>query len=202
MNKIGLSAILWAAWVVASFTAPVSAFSQVAPEAHHGSPSFSIGAAASDFDVDWAQNRMEGFTIWGQWHPRPRGLLSGLGVDAEFRDIAFGRSYPLPSNFKQTTFAGGPIYTLRIFHDFQPYGKFLFGFGSSDFQIGDNSVYTHDTRAIYAPGGGFEYRLMRRLWVRADYEYQFWPDLFTGAKTLDPQGFTLGFSYDLKPGWR
>jgi len=86
------------------------------------------------------------------------------------------------------------------------YGKFLIGFGSIDFATYPPHTYTHDTRNVYAPGGGFEYRLHGRLWVRADYEYQLWrPDLsadFPTGATADPQGFTLGFNYDFKPKWR
>jgi hypothetical protein len=48
-------------------------------------------------------------------------------------------------------------------------------------------------------GGGVELRAYRSLWVRADYEYQFWPDFFfKGAKPigqLNPQGFTVGVLY-------
>jgi len=193
-----LSVVLTAAY----FAAVGTAFSQVVPAAHQGQLPFAIGAGASNFDVDWGKNRMEGFTLWGQWRPRPSGALSGLGIDAEVRDIDYGRSSnTIPSNFKQVTFAGGPMYTVRALHNFQPYGKYLFGFGSIDFHVAD-PYYTHDTRNVYAPGFGFQYRLIHHLWVRADYEYQFWPHFLGNNKTLDPQGFTLGFSYDFKPVWR
>jgi hypothetical protein len=148
---------------------------------------------------------MEGFTVWGDWRPRPDGALSGLGLDVEVRDIDFGRSSSLPSNFKQVTGGGGPIYYVRVFRNFQVYGKWLFGFGSMDFKTSD-PYYTHDTRNFSAPGGGFQYRLYHHLWARADYEYQMWPDLFPNKNnpqggTMDPQGFTLGFSYDFRPQW-
>lgn len=124
-------------------------------------------------------------------------------MDAEVRDIEFGRPNTVSPNFKLVTGSGGPIYTVRRFRNFQPYGKWLFGLGSFDFHVRD-PYYTHDTRTVFAPGGGFLYRLHHHLWVRADYEYQFWPDLFPNKNnphggTLDPQGFTLGFSYDFKP---
>jgi hypothetical protein len=37
-----------------------------------------------------------------------------------------------------------------------------------------------------------------RLWVRADYEHQSWPDFFKATKPagrLDSQGFTVGAVY-------
>ncbi len=56
----------------------------------------------------------------------------------------------------------------------------------------------------YAPGGLLEYRLNPRMFLRADYEYQFWPT-FRGSRTattdgtgaLTPNGFSLGVSYAL-----
>lgn len=202
MNTIKLSKMLSVVLVVAWFTALGTAFSQVSPAAqsYEGQPPFTIGAAASNFDADWGKNRIWGPTFWGQWHPWGSGALAGLGVDAEVRDLDYGRGDTLPSNFKQVTFAGGPIYTVRAFQNFQPYGKYLFGFGSFDFMAGVPN-YTHDTRNIYAPGFGFQVRLYHHLWARADWEYQFWPDLF-GGRTADPQGFTLGFSYDFRPHLR
>jgi hypothetical protein len=45
---------------------------------------------------------------------------------------------------------------------------------------------------------GLEYHAIHRLWVRADYEYQIWPNLLGDGRNLDPQGFTLGVSYDFR----
>jgi hypothetical protein len=39
---------------------------------------------------------------------------------------------------------------------------------------------------------------MRSVWLRADYEYQNWPDFYKNTKpsgTLNPQGGTLGVMY-------
>jgi len=48
-------------------------------------------------------------------------------------------------------------------------------------------------------GGGIEVRAYRNVWVRGDFEYQFWPDFYknkTPAGSLTPQGATLGAVYD------
>jgi hypothetical protein len=202
MKKMKLSRLLSVVLVVACFTLLGPAFSQVAPEAYQGEFPFAIGAGASNMDVDWGHNRMYGFTVWGQWRPRPKGgLLTGFGVDAEVKNIAYDRPKSLPDNFKQTVGSGGPMYTLRILRDFQVYGKGTVGFGSIDFRS-PSPYYTHDTRNVYSAGGGFNLRIHRQLWVRADYEYQGWPHLFSNTHWLDPQGFTLGFMYDFKPVWR
>ena len=187
-----LSAIL----AVTFFAAVSPAFSQTTPAAYQsGGAPFTIGVGASNLNVDWGTNRMYGISAWAEWRPGllPR-FLEGLGLEAEGRDIDYGRPSALPPNFRIDTGGGGPMYTYRRFRKIQPYAKFLVEFGSLD--ANSHSIYAHHfTRTVYAPGGGIQYRLVRHLWARADYEYQMWPHLF--AKTFDPQGFTAGFSYDL-----
>jgi len=173
--------------------AAVPSFPQVVPSAHEDRLSFSVGAGASSFDVDWGHGRMLGGTLWADWHPgKVPSFLNGIGLEIEARDISLDRGTH-PSNYREDTAGGGPIYTWRHYRNFHPYGKFLLQFGSMDFKI-PNSTYTHDTRTIYAPGLGLEYRVFENIWARADYEYQRWPNLLGG--TPDPQGFTVGASYD------
>jgi opacity protein-like surface antigen len=188
-----LSAIL----AVTSFAAVSQAISQTVPAAYQGRLPFTIGGGASNFNVDWGQNRMFGYSIWGDWHPGnlPR-LLDGLGIEAEGRDLDFGSTHPAPS-FRQVTLGAGPIYSYRHFARFRPYGKALIEYGRLD----DSTGFVTDK--VYAPALGFEYHAIQRLWVRADYEYQVWPNLLNGkngyyGKSLDPQGFTLGVSYDFR----
>ena len=191
------SGILSAILAVASFTAFGHAFGQTAPAAREGQLPFSIGGGISNFDVDWGKNRMYGIAIWGQWHPGsllPR-MLDGLALDIEARDIDYGRGNSLPSNFRQDTAGGGPMYTWNRFRNFRPYGKGLIEFGSFDFRT-SNPGYTHDTRALWAPGLGFQLRTFPHVWIRADYEYQIWQQML--GKTPDPQGFTLGATYDFR----
>jgi opacity protein-like surface antigen len=194
MGSRMLSAVL----VVASFAA-AAAFPQTVPSAYQGRLPFTIGGGASNLNVDWGQNRMFGYSIWGDWHPGslPR-LLDGLGVEAEARDLDFGRSSHIARSFRQDTLGGGLIYSYRRFARVRPYGKFLIDYGRLD----DGTGIVTDK--VYAPALGFEYHAIQRLWVRADYEYQIWPNLLNGqnsgyyGKSLDPQGFTLGVSYDFR----
>ncbi len=175
------------------------AFTQTAPAAYQGHLPFTIGAGVSNYAIDWDNQRMFGITVTGQWRPGfVPNRLYGLGIDIEGRDIDYDRPHVIASNFRQDTVAGGPIYTSHHFRKFQPYAKFLVGIGSIDFHS-RVPHYDHDTRTIYAPGGGIQYWMLPHLWVRADYEYQMWPGLF--RKTLDPQGVTLGASYDFRSFW-
>jgi opacity protein-like surface antigen len=182
-----LSAILAAA----TFAAVSPAISQTVPAAYQGRLPFTIGGGASNMNVDWGQNRMFGYSIWGDWHPGslPR-LLDGLGVEVEGRDLHFGLTHPSPG-FREDTLGAGPMYSYRHFARFRPYGKVLIEYGRLN--SGGGNIATDK---VYAPAFGFEYHAIQRLWVRADYEYQAWPNLY--GKTLDPQGFTLGVSYDFR----
>jgi hypothetical protein len=177
-------------------------FSQTAPAAYSGRQlPFSVGAGVSNIDVDWGKSRMYGGTLWiGYYPPHLPRLLSGLSVDAEARDINYGRpAKSVPANFREDTAGGGPMYTWRHFQNFQIYGKGLIEFGSIDFTIAHIPNYTHETRTVYAPGGGILAHAYKHVWVRADYEYQFWPVLL--GKTSNPQGFTVGAVYDFR-GYR
>lgn len=169
------------------------ALAQVVHAATDGTLPFAIGGGYSSYDVDWGHGRMSGAAVWADYTPRWIPVrLNGLGIEAEGRDIAFGHSSSQPSNFREATAGGGVLYTWRHFRTFRPYGKFIVGYGSIDFRVA-NPSYNHDTRTVGSLGVGFEYRIFKRLWLRADYEYQEWPNLF--GHTLDPQGFTLGASY-------
>jgi hypothetical protein len=166
---------------------------QAAPAARDGSLPLAIGGGLSSYDVDWGSGRMLGGTVWADYTPSwLPARLRGLGVEAEARDISLEHSPSQPSNFREATMGGGPIYTWRHFRNFHPYGKGIASFGIINFGP-PNSSYNYDSRTVLSAGVGFEYRVYRNVWARADYEYQDWPQLF--GHILDPQGFTVGASY-------
>lgn len=173
--------------------ASIPLFSQVAPGANEGGLPIVVGAGFSTYGSDWA-GRIQGGTLWIDWNfKRLPSALNGLGIEAEGRDLNFGRTTAPPS-LRQDTAEGGPIYTWRRYHNIHPYTKFLIGYGSIDFEhLLPN--YSHDSRTVFAPGGGVNYRVWRNVWVRGDYEYQFWTDFFH-HHALNPEGFTIGASYD------
>lgn len=177
-------------------------------------------------DYNGHRRPIYGATLWIDWHftHLPR-YLSGLGFEAIARDaskwgpIELSKGYPdyncqggtlpqdcqpNPSGQREDTAEGGAIYTWRRYAKLHPYGKFLIGFGSMDFPAGDaynknGSPYTHDTRTVYAPGGGLEYRISRTVDIRADYEYQFWPYFLGNPHPLNPQGYSVGATYSFMP---
>jgi opacity protein-like surface antigen len=164
---------------------------QTQPTASAGSLPLSVGAGLSDYNVDWGSGRMLGGTLWVDLQPpKLPDWLQGLGAEIEARDISLNRSSSQPPNLRQDTLGGGPMYTVNHYHAFHPYVKFVVSYGSTDFKSFTPN-YSHDTRTVYAPGGGIEFALYQHLWARADYEYQYWPKL----QAENPQGFTVGVMY-------
>lgn len=178
-------------------TAALAAHSQVAPSATQDRIPLIVGLGFSDYYTDWSGN-LSGPTLWIDVpiYRVPR-IMHGIGLEIEGRDLNYGRTGADPK-LRQDTAEGGVIYRWSRFRNFRPYGKILLGFGSQDFRDYRIPYYTHDTRSILAPGGGAEYRVWRNLWVRGDYEYQFWPDFISNNGALNPQGVTVGAEYDLR----
>jgi opacity protein-like surface antigen len=187
--KVSLAAVL--------ITSAFPAFSQVSPSGERKGLWFVVGAGVSNYDSDFS-GRLTGPAGWVDWNlDFGPSFLSGLGLEAEARDLDYDRTGNVP-NLGENSYGGGVLYTWRHFRNFHPYGKFLVEHGSVDFTLIGYPNYTHDTRTFYAPGGGVEYRAWRNVWVRGDYEYQLWPNFPTSVQTMKPQGFTIGVSYDLK----
>jgi opacity protein-like surface antigen len=173
----------------------IPAFSQVEPAAGHPGKGWplSVGVAYSNFDTDWS-GRLSGTTVWADWNfYKLPPLLDGFGLEVEARDLSYGRTGADPK-LRMDTIEGGVIYTTHFYHRFHPYGKFLFGNGSIDFTSLDPH-YSHDTREMYVPGGGADTRFYKSLWLRVNYEYQFWPNFFN-HHTMNPNGVDIGVAYD------
>jgi hypothetical protein len=186
-------------FVVAVFSLQSPLYSQVRPDATQGGLPLVVGAGFSNYATDWGPgNRMDGISAWVDFYPNHLpAVLHGLGLEAEGRDINFGRPASL-SNMRQDTGMGGVIYAWDRHPRFRPYVKFLAGVGSIDFPPA--GTYSHDTYLVTAPAGGVEVRVWQHVWVRANYEYQFWHQVF-GPTDLNPNGITVGASYDFRR-WR
>ncbi len=173
-------------------SAAIPSFSQVAPDANALSIPLTVGVGYSSYATDWS-GRLEGPTLWVDWKlDRGPAFIHGLGLEMEARDLNYGRSVP---KLRMDTLSGGAVYTFPHLHRFNPYVKFLIGYGSIDFEVAQPN-YSHDTRTVYTPAGGLDYRVFRNVIVRGNYDYQFWPDLFN-HHALNPTGLTVGVSYDL-----
>lgn len=204
--KLYLGPTLAAFFVCAAY----SSLAQIAPAAADENVPWAIGAGLSGYNPDWGHGHLLGGTLWVDYSlPRMPSLLHGLSIEGEARDLNYGRSSSQPENLRQDIVQGGLKYSWPRFLNFRPYGKFSEGYGNTDYECTtlaqcettDNMRY-HDSRTIFSGGGGLEYRVSRHVWVRADYEYQFWPNFFkhlvvgTPVGWMNPQGFTIGAMYD------
>jgi opacity protein-like surface antigen len=203
--------------------AAFSALAQNAPSATENQLPFAAGVGLSGYNSDHGNSFLFGSTLWLGYTPaRMPRHLHGIGIEAEARDLNYGRSSSQP-NLREDTVEGAAVYSWPHFLNIRPYGKFLMGFGNTDYGNyvseppcfdstsaslagnTDSSSGTlcryHDSRTIAGLGGGVEFRVKPRVWVRVDYEYQFWPDFFKHPLTtqpaglLNPQGFTVGVLY-------
>lgn len=206
-----------AAMAAVFLAAALPALAQVVPSAEAGGLPLVVGAGASRFNTDCgpyvngATCYVNGVTVWVDWNlvrlPGP-SFLHGLGIELEGRDLDFGVPAFLSntylgdsgSNMREDTGLAGVIYTWRHYRKVHPYGKVLAGLGSIDFPPlpGSPAWYRHDNRTIAAFGGGVDLHAWRSVWVRADYEYQIWPNLFGLPHALTPNGATIGAVYDFR----
>jgi len=175
---------------------------QVAYEAREGKVPLAVGLGVSDFSLDWGTSdpRQEGITLWVDWRIShvPR-VLHGLGIEMEGRDLNLNNAPGL--GIRHDTLLGGPIYQWQHPKKIWPYAKYVLGIGSIDFKNTANPSYQHDTRAVFAPAVGVDVLPVNRFSVRAEYEYQFWYQIF-GPRDLNPQGFTIGAVYDFQRSTR
>ena len=187
------------AWLIMS--AAISVLSQVTPQASgRANLPLRVGVGYSNYASDWHSGsagvggRLGGPAVWIDFDiPKLPPSWRGFQLEVEGRDLNYNRTGNVPT-LRQYTVAGGVNYAWRYDPAFHPYVKFLAGVGNMDFRSSD-PLYTKDSRTFYAPAGGVDVRVYRRLWARGNYEYQFWPDFFH-YHTLNPHGFTIGMFYD------
>jgi len=132
--------------------------SQVVPHANAPGFPLTVGVGYSNYSTDWS-GRLVGPTIWADWNfYEHSGFLRGFGIEAAARDLNYGRSGGDPK-LRMDTVSLGAIYSWRNHHKIDPYAKFLVGYGSIDF-TSPAPNYSHETRTVYSPGGGLNYRLL------------------------------------------
>jgi opacity protein-like surface antigen len=189
--------------------AAASARAQVAPSADEKTTPFSIGLGISAFNFPGVKSGdILGATLWSDYMPtRVPWRLHGIGLEGEARDLNFGRSGALSSADRVDLAAVGPIYSWQHYHKFRPYGKLLFGYGNANYLVTISPSHPtgaySQSRTLACAGGGVDYRLSHGFWLRADYEYQYWPDFFKHPGTTipngkwHPQGITVGAVYHI-----
>ena len=164
---------------------------QVAPAAKVGGLPIAISVGISDYDLDYGPGRrMQGAVVRAGWR-----LFHGIGIDGNARTIFMNTPSQL-TRMQQSTFLGGVYYEAPSFWRIHPFVRMGGGIGLIEFPS-HNPLYTRDTYSVYAPSGGIEYPITRKLYARGEYEYQFWRQ-YQGPNDLTPQGATLGVTYYLR----
>jgi hypothetical protein len=146
------------------------ASAQVVPAAEAGGITLSAGVTGSGYYLQYGERKMLGIAGFADLDTRRR-----LGIEGEARWLVFHQT----ADVHATTYLIGPRYHVNMGR-FQPYAKALVGIGQFNFPYN----YARGNYLVVAPGGGVDYRLSRRIYLRlADVEYQYWPQFDFGAMT-------------------
>ena len=85
----------------------------------------------------------------------------------------------------------GPKLPIRRFGRANVYGKVMIGMGKMTFP----NNFGYGTFTALAYGGGIDYKLSRKLSLRAvDFEFQQWPNWLSNS-TIYPMGISVGIGY-------
>ncbi|HEY4011073.1 MAG TPA: outer membrane beta-barrel protein [Acidobacteriaceae bacterium] len=160
-----------------------------------------VGAGFTWAHSDYVPNDIGGFAFYADYD-----LFGHYGIEANFHRVKDPNADPLvPSNhFSETTYEIGGRYVRRYYRGrLAPYAKVLYGRGVANFRahqiLTSSGIETYIDNFAYnlvALGGGADYRLTKRVNLRADFEYQHW---FANDRELPnglaPYMFTFGAAY-------
>ncbi|MDR3742402.1 MAG: outer membrane beta-barrel protein [Terracidiphilus sp.] len=184
--------------LLAAFMLSLPACAQVVQSAQQSGTRLGIGGGIDYWRGDYNHITRFGPSAW-----TTAEFWRGLGVIAEGHSmIAGGDNAYHADQYKYFSGQGGLVYTYHRWHNVAPFIKAEVGFSSLSFPHRSTSHYTHDTRTTYAYGAGFEYKIVRHIWARADYTFDNFPDFYstvTGKHhTLNPNGITVGATYHFR----
>jgi hypothetical protein len=145
-----------------------AAHGQVVAAGDAGKLTITAGATGTGAYLQYGERKMAGVTGFVDLDAR-----SPFGVELEGRWIEWNQT----ANVHAETYSIGPRYH-KNFGKLQPYAKGLLGFGDFNFPY---NLATGRYLMVTA-GGGLDYHLTRRIYLRAvDVEYQSWPQFTYGA---------------------
>ncbi len=164
------------------------ACAQTTPDARAGFERIAVGGYYSYFDTNYSGYRMAGPGAYIDWSS---SMLWHVGVEGEGRWLILNGQ----NDFSEYTYLAGPRYRFAVGKRLKPYAKFLLGAGVVNFPY----HLAHGGYFVIAPGGGVDFAVSRRWGLRADYEYQIWPDAVgipgIQSAALKPNGVSAGISY-------
>lgn len=170
---VGGEASLWAGGEFTSFNPDFGCASNLPFRCSH-----QVMGPTAFFDFN-VQSRWgaEGEARWLNWHGLGNEQITNYLLGGRYRIAQFGRA----SGWAKMLLGGGWIQTP----DYPQAGSLK------------GSYFA------YVPGFTGQYRLTRRISLRGDYEYQFWPSFAGGVDSsgqshnngLTPNGFSVGIAY-------
>ena len=144
------------------------ASAQVVPAATAGDFRLSAGGTGSGYYIQYGEQKLVGASAFVD-----ADVNHGFGVEAEGRWLEWHQT----NDVHVETYSIGLRYH-RNYGKFQPYVKGLIGFGDFNFPFN----YAHGRYLTATGGGGLDYHLSHRIYIRAvDVEYQDWPQFTYGA---------------------
>jgi len=178
-ERFRASVLLLAAILLICLGGPRHAAAQAAESANAGAARLAVGAAASGFTLGYGDRKMLGVTAWVDGD-----TIRRIGFEGEGRWLDFHQT----ANVHAETYLAGVRYHFN-YGDMQPYVKGLAGFGNFNFPYN----YATGRYLVVSGGGGLDYKLTRRWIVRAEFEYQDWPQFTYG--NLNSLGVNVGLRY-------
>jgi hypothetical protein len=138
-----------------------------------------IGVGFSTAIPDYSTDKFNGIGAYADFDFTPH-----WGIEGEFHYV----KGPAPVDMYEKTYEIGGRYH-RTYGRVVPYAKAMYGRGVFNYQYGvANLAYN-----MFAGGAGIDYKLLRHVNLRADFEYQHWLGFPYGG--LNPVVFTFGGAY-------
>jgi hypothetical protein len=158
--------LLALAFIVTVIAGERGAVAQSAESANAGRALVSVGVAASGYTLGYGDRRIIGMAAWID-----ADTIRRFGFETEMRRLEYHQT----ANVHAETYLTGVRYHVNLSRT-QPYVKVLGGYGHFNFPYN----YAKGSYFVIAGGGGVDYRLSHRWTVRADVEYQSWPQFTYG----------------------
>ena len=176
--------------LAALLMAPIFAAGQVIYQAERAPVSLTTGGSFSYFGADFGGYHVMGPTATVDFSPI---IWDHVAAQAEGRWLMING----PHGFSEYNYLIGPVYriTLTGHRSLHPYVKALLGGGIINFP----RDLAYGRYFVIAPGGGVDLTLTSRMRLRADCEFQIWPNApgipGTPSGTMTPNGVSVGVTY-------
>lgn len=145
-----------------------------------------IGFGYTSANSGYVQNSLQGFAAYADLD-----LTLHLGLEAEIHQTNDAAA----ASFSEKSYEIGVRY-FRAYGPLVPYIKGMAGRGAIDYPNSGASL----GYGLFAGGAGLDYKLARRIHLRADYELQKWSTFQNGM--LNPRLLTIGVAYHFDGGRR